>query len=222
MRSRHARPGLLHEQWPLLLVLLVLTLLRFAQALGPTDWDLPFMVVPEQIEAAWRDLRAGAADGADLAELGTLLSCAFLHGDLEHLVFNALYLWIFAGLAIRHLGRGWFVLIYVFTAIAGSVVHVVLDPARSVPTLGASGAVLGFEGLYLGLALRFQLEDPEIWPMAHPIPPVQLAAIGLIGLAFDFHGVFSGNETFIAHGAHIGGFLGGLLIAALLPGRALR
>lgn len=222
MRSSHARPGIVREQWPLLLLLAALTLIWLAQALGPEDWADPLLVVPTEIETSWQALRGGEANGATLARFGTLLSHAFLHGDLEHLLFNALYLWIFAALAIRHLGKGWFVLVYALTAVAGGIAHVLLDPARSVPMLGASGAVLGFEGLYLGLAMRFRLDDPEVWPMAHPIPPVQLAAIGVIGLVFDLHGVFDGTEDFIAHGAHIGGFVAGLLLATVLPARALR
>jgi membrane associated rhomboid family serine protease len=131
-------------------------------------------------------------------------------------LFNALYLWIFAALAIRHLGKGWFVAIFVLTAIAGGILHTALDPGKLIPMLGASGAVMGFEGAYLGLALRYRPADPHIWPMAHPIPPAQLATLAVIGVVIDFHDVFSGAETFIAHGAHIGGFVMGLFITSFV------
>lgn len=214
MRLYNARSGILREQWPLFALLAALTLIWLGQVIGPDGWADRFMVVPADITQSWNNLRAGAFTSADLASFGTLLSYAFLHGGIEHLLFNAFYLWIFAALAIRHLGKGWFVAIYVLTAIAGGVLHTVLDPGQTIPMLGASGAVMGFEGAYLGLALRYRLNDPHIWPMAHPIPPAQLAALAVIGVAFDFHDVITGAEDFIAHGAHIGGFVAGVFIAS--------
>lgn len=211
-----ARLGIVREQWPLLLLLAALTLIWIAQNLGPDDWADRFMVVPAQVLAGWENLRAGAPASGDLAHFSTLLTYSFLHADIEHLLFNALYLWIFAALIIRHLGKGWFVAIYILTAIAGGIVHVVLEPHKLSHMLGASGAVMGFEGAYLGLALRYRLSDPHIWPMAHPVPPAHLAVLAAIGIAFDFHDVFTGAESFVANGAHIGGFLMGLFIASVI------
>lgn len=214
-RSRR-QPSILREQALLLALIAAMFLIWLGQALGPEDWDRPFTVVPAHIVESWHHLRAGAIDATDLARFGTLLSYAFLHGDIGHVFFNMLYLWIFAALAIRHLGRLWFVLIFVLTAIGGGIAHTLLDPTDTTSMLGASGAVMGFEGAYLGLAVRYRLADPHIWPMAHPIPPGQLAALGVIGVAFDFRDVFLGSADFIAHGAHIGGFVVGLFITSLV------
>jgi membrane associated rhomboid family serine protease len=216
MRPHSRQTGILREQWPLLLLLAVLALVWLGQALGPRGWDDRFLVVPAEVAQSWQNLREGAFASTDLAIFGTLLGYAFLHADLEHLLFNAFYLWIFAALTIRHLGKCWFVALYALTAIAGGILHTALDPGKTVPLLGASGAVMGFEGAYLGLAIRYRLRDPHIWPMAHPIPPAQLALLAVIGIAFDFHDVFTGTETFVAHGAHIGGFLMGLFIASFV------
>lgn len=216
MRLYNARSGILREQWPLFTLLAALTLIWLGQTFGPEDWADRFMVVPAEITQSWNNLRAGAFTSADFASFGTLFSHAFLHGGVEHLLFNSLYLWIFAALAIRHLGKVWFVAIYILTAIAGGILHTALDPGKLIPMLGASGAVMGFEGVYLGLALRYRLNDPHIWPMAHPIPPAQLAVLAVIGMVFDLRAVFTGAETFIAHGAHIGGFVMGLFIASFV------
>jgi len=216
MRPHQIRPGILREQWPLFALLAALTFIWVAQWLGPEDWADRFMVVPAEIAQSWNNFRAGAFTSADLTSFSTLLSYAFLHANAEHLVFNALYLWIFAALAIRHLGKGWFIVIYLLTAIAGGVVHTLLGPEKIIPMLGASGAVMGFEGAYLGLALRYRLANPHVWPMAHPIPPAQLATLAVIGVAIDFHDVFTGAESFVAHGAHIGGFLMGLFITSFV------
>ncbi len=214
MRPYHARSGIFREQWPLFALLAALALIWLGQTLGPEDWADRFMVVPADITQSWNNLRAGAFTSTDLASFGTLLGYAFLHSGIEHLLFNAFYLWIFAALLIRHLGKGWFVAIYALTAIAGGILHAALDPEKTIPMLGASGAVMGFEGAYLGLAIRYRLNDPHIWPMAHPIAPSRLALLAVIGIALDFQSVITGAETFVAHGAHIGGFVMGLFITS--------
>jgi len=216
MRSPSSRFSIFREQWLLLALIALLALVWIGQVFGPASWAERFMVVPSEVVQSWGDLRSGTFDTDDIARFGTLLGYAFLHGGLDHLAFNALYLWVFAALIVRHLGQGWFVAIYALTAVAGGVAHVMLEPGSAIPMLGASGAVMGFEGAYLGLAVRYRLADPQIWPMAHPIPPAQLAALGVIGVAIDFHDVFAGAETFTAHGAHIGGFVMGLLITSFV------
>jgi membrane associated rhomboid family serine protease len=101
--------------------------------------------------------------------------------------------------------------VFVFTAITGNLCHIALNRNEFIPCLGASGAVMGFEGLYLAMAVRWQLPDPHVWPIARPIPPGRLALIGVLGLVLDFMGYTSG-ATGVAYGAHLGGFIGGLLI----------
>ena len=215
-------PRFFRRQRPLLLLIGLMFALWLAQTAGPEDWDKPFRVVPAQVAESWRHLRAGAFSADDLPPLRTLLSHAFLHGDLEHVLFNMLYLWIFAALVIEHLGRRWFALIFVVSAIAGGVAHVLLDPTDTTTMLGASGALMGFEAAYLGISLRRHLPDPHIWPLAHPVSPAHLAAIAVVGIAYDFHDVYLGEADFIAHGAHIGGFIGGLFIATVVPEDAVR
>ena len=107
--------------------------------------------------------------------------------------------------------------VFVVTAICGSVCHVALNADESIPMLGASGAVMGFEGLYLGMAVRWHLPDPHVWPMARSIPPGQLAMLGILGLGMDFMG-FIGGSLGVAYGAHLGGFIGGMVMgAAVVP-----
>jgi membrane associated rhomboid family serine protease len=219
-RIRHdATQALLHAQGPLLVLITVIFGTFFFQAGSEREWYGPFMVVPQAVVESWHDLRGGSFDLADARYFGTLLSYAFLHGNAEHVIYNMLFLWIFAALAAELLGHGWMLATFVFTAITGAIVHVVLNAGSPVPMLGASGSVMGFEGLYLGLAMRWHLPTPHVWPMSRPVPPGQLALVGAAGVAIDYFSILSRSESNVAFGAHIGGFLGGVVLACLIPGK---
>ncbi|NIP96894.1 MAG: rhomboid family intramembrane serine protease, partial [Akkermansiaceae bacterium] len=49
-------------------------------------------------------VREGHANSGDFLAFGTLLSCAFLHADATHLLYNMLFLWLFAALTVQLLG----------------------------------------------------------------------------------------------------------------------
>lgn len=210
---------LIREQGPLLaLIASIFVIFAFQAALGP-EWYYPLMTVPGAVTESWDHVRTGNATPADFLRFGTLLSSAFLHGDAEHVVFNMFFLWIFAALTVELLGQRWMVTVFAISAIAGSITHTLFNPTESIPMLGASGAVMGFEGAYLGMAIRWRLPDPHIWPMARPIPPANLAALAVIGILFDFWGVMGEEQTGIAYGAHIGGFVGGLFLTSFVAPR---
>ena len=196
-------------------LIVLISLVFFLQGVVGYARYSPFMVVPQEVVAAWNSLCQGTVTTENFRTLGTLLSSAFLHGNTEHLFYNMLYLWIFGALTTELIGPRWMLAIFLVTAVSGSVLHTVLNSAERVPMLGASGAVMGFEGVYLGLALRWRLPDPHVWPMAHPIPPGQLAALAVIGVVLDFYGIMN-HQANIAYGAHIGGFFAGLILAATI------
>jgi membrane associated rhomboid family serine protease len=213
---RLLRPSsVLRRQWPLLALIVFIALVYFIQVILGASFEDRFMAVPADVVEAFRSLRSGGF--SDSYALFTLFSAALLHGDMGHLLGNMLYLWIFAAIAAELLGHRWMLLIFVFTAICGGLCHVALNPESPIPSLGASGAVMGFEGLYLGMAVRWRLPDPHVWPIARPIPPAHLAALGVLGLLMDFAG-YIGGEVGVAYGAHLGGFIGGMVMGgAVVP-----
>jgi membrane associated rhomboid family serine protease len=206
---------LLREQGPLLGLIVAIFGIFVFQHVNGREWYSPLMARPALIVESWQDLRVGAVGMKDLKTFGTLITCAFLHASPEHIVYNMLFLWIFAALAAELLGARWMLGIFLFTAFTGSIFHVVLNAGEVVPMLGASGAVMGFEGAYLGLATRWHLPDPHIWPMSRPVPPGQLALIGVAGVIIDYFSLMSHAPGNIAYGAHLGGFVGGLVLTAL-------
>lgn len=205
---------MLKEQSYMLGLIVLMSIIFAAQVMYGADAYWAYMVVPKDAVMAWQSALAG--DVGFKAFL-PILSCAFLHGGFDHLLSNMLFLWIFGALAVELVGSKWMLITFVVTAICGSVFHVVMNAGSSIPMLGASGAVMGFEGLYLGMAVRWHLPDPEIWPMDSPIPPAQLAVLGIMGLTLDYMGFLGGNLG-VAYSAHLGGFLGGIVLgSAIVP-----
>jgi membrane associated rhomboid family serine protease len=218
MEPRRSR-WIIHKQGPLLGLIGLMFVIFLCQEIGGRAWYRDWMAVPGAIVQSWHKVLAGSAGGADYRELGTLLSCAFLHGGVEHVLYNMLYLWIFAALAADLLGQRWMLLIFVVTALCGSICHTLLNARECIPMLGASGAVMGFEGAYLGLATRWRLPEPQVWPMTRPISPGQLAALAVFGVAMDYLSLMGHAGGGVAYGAHIGGFTAGLFLTATLAPR---
>jgi membrane associated rhomboid family serine protease len=65
------------------------------------------------------------------------------------------------------------------------------------------------------MAVRWQLPNPHVWPVARPIAPSQLALLGVLSLILDFNGYIGGDQI-TAHGAHLGGFIGGLFLGSFI------
>ncbi len=213
---RLLRPSsVFRQQWPLFALMIFIAGIFVIQVLLGKGFEDRYMAVPADVVEAFRSLRSGDFSGA--GSLLTLFTAALLHGNVGHLLGNMLYLWIFAAVAAELLGHRWVMIVFIFTAICGSACHVALNPEETRPMLGASGAVMGFEGLYLGMVVRWHLPNPHVWPISRPIPPANLAAVGVIGLLFDFSGYLEGFQG-VAYGGHLGGFIGGIVLgAAVVP-----
>lgn len=174
-----------------------------------------YSIIPIQISQAWSSLLESGPDGNFLRTMSRLVTHAFLHGSAEHILGNMVFLWLFGALASRHVGPWVALAVFFVTALGGGITHVLLESDSAIPTLGASGAVCGFEGFYLGLALRWQLGWPDVWPLAHPVPPIQLGVFALVGFGVDAYSLANQAQG-VAFGAHMGGLLTGLALAILL------
>jgi len=79
---------------------------------------------------------------------------AFLHGGYWHIIGNMFFLYLFGNNVNDRLGNGPYVLFYLLGAVLSGVGHVMANPASSVPTVGASGAVAAVTGAYFVLFPR--------------------------------------------------------------------
>lgn len=164
------------------------------------------------------DLLVGSGLGLPVVPLFlTPLTSAFLHGGWMHLGFNLLIL-IFCGRQVEMvLGGRLLLILYAVGAYAAAAGQWLLGPNVMVPMIGASGSISAIIGAY---AILFSNRDVRSFG---PIPAnvVRMLWLGagwtflqfLIGLAsgLDSQSLLSGNDG-IAIGAHIGGFLAGMIL----------
>jgi len=138
----------------------------------------------------------------------TFLSYMFLHGGLLHLLGNSLGLFVFGPPVERRLGSARFIAFYLFCGLGGAVLSLLLANVMPIgPMVGASGAVLG-------LAVAFARFQPDATLVLFPIPvPIKARHLVLILAAAAGIGALAGNDG-IAHVAHLGGLLFGLLYFA--------
>ncbi len=132
----------------------------------------------------------------------------FLHGGIIHLLINMYVLWMFGTEVERMWGAKAFYRYYFVTGIGAGIIHTFLTPFSMIPTIGASGAVLG---ILTAFAVMFP--NREITLLLFFILPVTMQAKTLVlicaGMSL-FSGVM-GSADGIAHFAHLGGMLVGYL-----------
>lgn len=145
-----------------------------------------------------------------------VVSYAFLHGDVLHLFFNMLGLWMFGTELEQVWGPRRYLHFYfagLLTAAAAQLV-VTLLAGSGYPTVGASGALYA---LLLAYAIMFP--ERTIMPLFPPIPmkaKVFVLVFGAMALLFGITGTGGG----VAHFAHLGGMLGGWLMIRYWRGQA--
>ncbi len=145
----------------------------------------------------------------------TPLTATLIHGGWAHLAFNLL-MFVFCGRETeRAVGAGGIAVLYIVGAYAAAAMQWVFSPASALPMIGASGAVSAVVGAYAVLFGKRRTKRMGPVP-AHIIHIVWLAAAWIgIQLLIGFAGM--GGVT-VAIGAHIGGFVAGLVLARPLLG----
>ncbi len=124
-----------------------------------------------------------------------LITYAFLHGSLIHLITNMYSLWIIGNQVENNLGKVRMIIIYFVSALCGGMLSCIFNDGISV---GASGAIFGLMGalVYFGMHYRLYLHDA----LKNKLIPVILVNL-IIGFSI----------TGIDNYCHIGGLIGGFL-----------
>ncbi|MBI2900692.1 MAG: rhomboid family intramembrane serine protease [Planctomycetes bacterium] len=197
--------------------LLALNIAAFLVTALPGGQELKnqLMMVP-------RDVRLG-----DPSTWLTLFTSMFLHAGLLHIAGNMLFLWIFGDNVEDKLGHVAYVLFYLLCGLAADVLHIyaathiLTEPIRTaaglkhyaeIPTLGASGAISGVLGAYL---VFFPTRKVKVLFFFFLIAVWRWPAWVWIGIWFLEQLIFStSTSSGVAYFAHIGGFVGGVALAA--------
>jgi membrane associated rhomboid family serine protease len=135
--------------------------------------------------------------GVASGEVWRLLTAAFLHGSVLHLLLNMYAVYLFGPPLEQAFGRVRFVVLYLVSALGGSAASYAFSPPLT-PSLGASGAVFGLLGAFLVVSRKLGRDASFLY--------VLLA----VNLAFGF---FAAN---IDWKAHLGGLAAGVLTGIAL------
>lgn len=141
-----------------------------------------------------------------------LLTCSFLHLDLQHLAGNLFSLLVFGRDIELAEGAGAVWLYYLVTALFASLASLLFGPRNAV-SLGASGAVFGLFAVAVAgkvsLNFRSLLECATLASFVVPrvLSEVRSQALG---------GTVTGAGSTVGHVAHLGGAAAGVLLVLLL------
>ncbi|MGA1864115.1 MAG: rhomboid family intramembrane serine protease [bacterium] len=149
----------------------------------------------------------------------TILTSLFLHGGFMHIIGNMIYLWAFGPEMEDAMGKYPYLFFYLAGGILASFAQVAINPASTIPNLGASGAISAVMGAFL---VKFPHDRIRTiiflgWFVTISFVP----SIVLIGFWFVLQ-LLSGFGSFVQHQmggiaymAHIGGFVFGMVFGYL-------
>jgi membrane associated rhomboid family serine protease len=154
-----------------------------------------------------------------------LITHAFLHGGLLHLAGNMLFLFVLGSRVNALIGNVLTLMLYPLLAMIAGITHMVATANDDLsPMLGASGAVMDLAGMYL---VFFPAHNVHMvaWYRWGLLAGLQLSTktwamrgfwVVLFYIAFDVLYTCLGLKDGVAHWAHLGGFIAGVLIALML------
>ena len=154
----------------------------------------------------------------------TVFTSMFMHGGWMHLIGNMLYLWIFGNNIEDSMGHVRFVIFYLLCGVAAVFAQALPNTDSTIPMIGASGAISGVLGAYLLLFPRAHVL--VLIPLGFYAHTTRLPAMVVLGFWFLLQLLNSAladpGQGGVAFGAHIGGFIAGMVLLPLFKHRHVR
>ena len=134
-----------------------------------------------------------------------LLTSMFSHFDIYHIFSNMIFLYFAGNLFEKFFDSRMLLITYLFGGLAGGFSEIV-----SVTFIGEIHTVLGASGSVMAILTALAFYSPNTKVYLFGTFPIRLFVIALFFLATDLIGIGNTNDH-IAHFAHLGGALFGLL-----------
>jgi membrane associated rhomboid family serine protease len=179
----------------------------------------------EAFVTKWSLVPANIVAGKDWV---TILTSMFMHGGWSHILGNMVFLWAFGPEIEDLMGRGRYLVFYLLGGLAATAAQIAVDPASTVPNLGASGAIAAVMGAFVVTYPRDQIRSLLIifvFVRVTYIPAVLLIGVWFLmqslNLGAVVHQVKVGTAASggVAYAAHVGGFIYGAVITRLFERR---
>jgi rhomboid protease GluP len=153
-------------------------------------------------------MRFGSTQGAYsfFVQQWRLLASNYVHAGIIHIAFNMWCLWDLGGLAERIFDRWVYLLMYTCCGLAGSMAASWWNPM--VPMVGASGAIFGIAGALISALYLGNLPVSK-----SAIQSTLKSLLFFAGFNLFYGAAISRN---ISNSAHVGGFVTGLALGAVL------
>jgi membrane associated rhomboid family serine protease len=167
------------------------------------------------------------------------LTHLFMHGNFEHLLFNMFSFWMFGSILENVWGSGRFLIFYTVAGIGAAFLHYLVIflmdvrpellmiedyiktadaetllnlESRKEALLNAPN-IIGASGAVAGIWIAFASMFPNSYLYLFFFIPVKAKYLAMIYVAFELLAVFQSNPTDnVAHFAHLGGMLFGLVM----------
>ncbi len=141
------------------------------------------------------------------------LTAGFVHAGGAHLAFNMITLYFFGPPLERILGAGAFLILYFGSELSAHALTFVMH--RDDPTYAAVGASGAISGVLFAFCLYAPLALLGIM-FVLPMPAILFAVLYVVVSIYAIGQRQAGTQGGIAHEAHLGGALGGVVLTILL------
>ena len=154
----------------------------------------------------------------------TILSSMFMHGSVSHIIGNMVFLWAFGPEIEDLMGRGRYLVFYLLGGLAATFAQVAVDPASTVPNLGASGAIAAVMGGFLVTYPRDKIRSLLVifvFIRTAYIPAALLVGVWFLMQLVNLGAVAQNPQPSggVAYAAHVGGFIFGAVTVRLFEGQ---
>jgi len=142
----------------------------------------------------------------------TIFTSMFMHGSFIHIILNLYFFYVVGDNCEHAMGHLYFLIAYLISGLIGSLLHGIIAIATGfgdIPSLGASGAIMGIIAIYGILFPRNRLRYLFFYGTISARTFILITFI--TELIYGFISLFVLTGT--AHFAHIGGLISGVFFA---------